>query len=31
MTCVPSWAAYALAAAPVLAAALIIWLDHDRG
>ena len=30
MTCVPAWAAYALAAAPILTAALIVWLDHDR-
>jgi len=31
MTCVPYWAGYALAAAPVLTAALIIWLDRDGG
>jgi len=29
MTCVPAWAAYALAAAPILTAALIVWLDRD--
>ena len=28
MTCLPAWAAYALAAAPILTAALIVWLDR---